>query len=73
MEREESWESEQRENNKKDKTILTPLSVGPCKLYRTPIMFARFVCECLSFVHESFLRKPKPDNPGEILWTAPHK
>ena len=35
-------------------------------------MFARFVCvPCWVFVRASFLRNPKPENPGKLSWNAP--
>ena len=71
MKRLKRWELPQRESNTNYGKKLTPLPFDPRKLYCTPVMFARFVCAFLSFVHASFLQNPKPEKPVKLSWNAP--
>ena len=48
-------------------TKVTTLPVDPRKLYCTPVIFARFFCDFLSFRVCKFPENPKPDNPVKLL------
>ena len=70
MERVKRWELAQIESNKKkDKIKLTPILVDPREFYCniTPIMFARFVCDFLSFCAYEFLEKYETREPMETI------
>ena len=63
----ERWELEKIEINKNNNTKLTPLPVDTCELYCTPVMFARFVCDLLSFRARKFPEKSETQEPREII------
>ena len=69
MERGKRWELAQREIHKNDKTKLTPIPVDPRELYCnvTPVMFAQFFCDLLSFRVRDFPAKSETREPEEII------